>query len=54
VHIFNFDADIYENTITVSVFEFIRGEEKFSGLDALKNQLHLDKQTATTILQQYP
>jgi len=54
VHIFNFDADIYENTITVSVFEFIRGEEKFSGLDALKNQLHLDKQTAMTILLQYP
>lgn len=54
VHIFNFDADIYENTITVSVYEFIRGEEKFSGLDALKNQLHLDKQTAMTILQQYP
>jgi riboflavin kinase/FMN adenylyltransferase len=54
VHIFNFDADIYENTITVSVYEFIRGEVKFSGLDALKNQLHLDKQTAMTILQQYP
>jgi len=54
VHIFNFDADIYENTITVSVFEFIRGEEKFSGLDALKNQLALDKQTSITILQQYP
>jgi riboflavin kinase/FMN adenylyltransferase len=54
VHIFNFDADIYENTITVSVYEFIRGEEKFSGLDALKNQLALDKQTSITILQQYP
>jgi len=54
VHIFNFDADIYENTITVSVYEFIRGEVKFSGLDTLKNQLHLDKQTSMTILQQYP
>ncbi|MEY4860741.1 MAG: hypothetical protein RL059_440 [Bacteroidota bacterium] len=54
VHIFNFDADIYENTLTVSVYEFIRGEETFSGLDALKNQLHIDKQTAMTILLQYP
>ena len=54
VHIFNFDADIYENTITVSVYEFIRGEEKFSGLDALKNQLALDKQSSIIILQQYP
>ena len=54
VNIFNFDADIYENTITVSVYDFIRGEEKFSGLDALKQQLYLDKQTSATILLQYP
>lgn len=54
VHIFNFDQDIYENTITVSVYDFIRGEEKFSGLDALKQQLWLDKETSATILQQYP
>lgn len=54
VHIFNFDQDIYENTITVSVYDFIRGEEKFSGLDALKQQLWLDKETSATILLQYP
>ncbi len=54
VNIFNFDNDIYENNIIVSVYEFIRGEEKFSGLDALKQQLYLDKVTAATILQQYP
>ena len=54
VHIFNFDQDIYENTITVSVYDFIRGEEKFSGLEALKQQLCLDKATSTTILQQFP
>ncbi len=54
VHIFNFDEEIYENTITVSVYDYIRGEEKFSGLDALKQQLSLDKQTAAAILLQYP
>ncbi|MGI9138131.1 MAG: bifunctional riboflavin kinase/FAD synthetase [Sediminibacterium sp.] len=54
VHIFNFDEDIYENTITVSVYDFIRGEEKFSGLEALKHQLNLDQQTSSTILQKYP
>ena len=54
VNIFNFDNDIYENNIIVSVYEFIRGEEKFSGLEALKQQLYLDKVTAATILQQYP
>lgn len=53
VNIFNFDEEIYENTITVLVYEFIRGEEKFSGLDTLKQQLWLDKQNTITILQQY-
>lgn len=54
VHIFNFDQDIYENTITVCVYDYIRGEEKFSGLDTLKQQLWLDKHTSQTILLQYP
>jgi riboflavin kinase/FMN adenylyltransferase len=53
VHIFNFDQDIYEQYITVLVFEFIRGEVKFDGLDALKNQLHQDKITASAILAKY-
>jgi riboflavin kinase/FMN adenylyltransferase len=53
VHIFNFDQDIYEQYITVLVYEFIRGEVKFDGLDALKNQLHQDTITATTILAKY-
>ena len=50
VHIFNFDQDIYEQYITVMVYEFIRGEVKFEGLDALKNQLGQDKITASAIL----
>ncbi len=53
VNIFNFDQDIYEQFITVMVYEFIRGEVKFDGLDALKNQLHQDKITATAILANY-
>jgi FAD synthase len=36
------------------VYDYIRGEEKFSGLDALKAQLNKDKEKAATILQQYP
>ena len=53
VNIFNFDQDIYEQFITVMVYEFIRGEVKFDGLDALKNQLGQDKITATAILAKY-
>lgn len=54
VNIFDFDADIYEQTITVHVYDFIRGEVKFNGLDALKAQLNKDSITAATILSQYP
>ncbi|MFM6995015.1 MAG: bifunctional riboflavin kinase/FAD synthetase [Sediminibacterium sp.] len=53
VNIFDFDQDIYEQYITVMVYEFIRGEVKFNGLDALKNQLNKDKISATTILEKY-
>jgi riboflavin kinase/FMN adenylyltransferase len=53
VNIFNFDQDIYEQYITVLVYEFIRGEVKFDGLDALKNQLHQDKISASAILASY-
>ena len=54
VNIFNFDEDIYEQNMTVYVYEFIRGEVKFNGLDALKQQLNQDRITAATILTQYP
>lgn len=53
VHIFNFDQDIYEQHITVLVYEFIRGEQKFEGLESLKSQLHKDKLTASSILNKY-
>jgi riboflavin kinase/FMN adenylyltransferase len=43
VNIFDFDNDIYEKTLRVYVKKFLRGEQKFSGLDALKQQLAQDK-----------
>jgi riboflavin kinase/FMN adenylyltransferase len=54
VNIFDFNEDIYEQTITVMVYDYIRGEVKFNGLDALKAQLNQDVNTAKAILQQYP
>jgi len=50
VHIFNFDADIYGQEITVYFIEKIRNEQRFNGLDALKAQLAQDKQTALSLL----
>ena len=54
VNIFEFDADIYENNITVFVYDYIRGEVKFEGLEGLKAQLNQDKVTAANLLKQYP
>ena len=53
VHILDFDQDIYEQNLTVMVYEYIRGEVKFDGLEALKVQLAKDKITAAAILNKY-
>jgi len=43
VHIFDFDSDIYGEQIEVVFFKKLREEQKFSSLDALKEQLAKDK-----------
>jgi riboflavin kinase/FMN adenylyltransferase len=43
VNIFDFDEDIYGATIEIAVLHHLRGEIKFDGMEALKNQLHQDK-----------
>ncbi len=43
VNIFNFNEDIYDQTIQVHIHAYIRGEVKFNGLDELKNQLKIDE-----------
>ncbi|WP_290713571.1 riboflavin kinase [Flavihumibacter sp. CACIAM 22H1] len=43
VNIFDFNADIYGETISVTLKQWLRAEQKFSGLDALKEQLAKDK-----------
>ena len=46
VHFFDFNKDIYDTEITVSLLKRIRSEQKFDSLEALKNQLNLDKTLA--------
>ena len=43
VNIFDFDQDIYGQMLRVYVKKYLRGEVKFNGLDALKEQLAKDK-----------
>jgi riboflavin kinase/FMN adenylyltransferase len=48
VHIFDFDENIYDKPITVYPKHFIRGEQKFSNIEALKKQLEFDKINSLT------
>jgi riboflavin kinase / FMN adenylyltransferase len=45
VNLFQFDEEIYGRHVKVSLQHFLRQEVKFSGIDALKEQLHKDKET---------
>ena len=50
VNLFDFDEDIYGQTLRVYVKAYMRPEVKFEGLDALKEQLHKDKESALQLL----
>jgi len=50
VNIFGFSADIYNSPVTVYFKYFLRNEQKFSGIDALKQQLAEDKVNALRML----
>lgn len=44
VHLFDFNQDIYGEEIKIIVKKFLRAQEKFSDLDALKKQLDKDRE----------
>jgi riboflavin kinase/FMN adenylyltransferase len=50
VHIFEFDEEIYDETITIFFVDRIRDEVKFKNLEALKEQLVKDRETVKGIL----
>lgn len=50
VNVFDFEGDLYGKTLKVWFIDRIRDEVKFNGLEALKNQLHQDREKAKKIL----
>jgi len=48
-HIFDFSADLYGETISVSLLEFIRDEKKFDSLELLKAQMEKDSASSRKI-----
>jgi riboflavin kinase/FMN adenylyltransferase len=51
VHIFDWYGDLYGQTLTVYLRHFLRPEQKFASLTALKQQIALDCMRAKTYLQ---
>lgn len=50
VFIFDFDQDIYGETIKVDFYAFLRGEQRFDSVNSLKLQLTQDAEMARTVL----
>lgn len=50
IHYFDFNADLYNQKISVSVLYRLRSEQKFDSLELLKEQLQKDKKTALSYL----
>ena len=50
VHLFDFEGDLYGQTLSVALHALLRGEQRFDGLDALKAQIARDAQQARHLL----
>jgi riboflavin kinase/FMN adenylyltransferase len=51
VHYFDFDADLYNQEIRVSILEYLRPEQKFDSVALLKEQLVKDKDAALAYIE---
>ncbi|NES05997.1 MAG: bifunctional riboflavin kinase/FAD synthetase [Okeania sp. SIO2F4] len=50
VHLLDWSGDLYGQTLTVNLIEFLRPEQKFASLDLLKAKIHEDCRIARSIL----
>ena len=50
VWLFDFDEDLYGQTLDTQLIGWLRGEERFDGLDALKTQIAADAVAARAVL----
>ena len=51
VHFFDFNDDLYNQTLTIEVLYFLRDEEKFESVEKLISQLKEDKKIAQNYIQ---
>ena len=53
IHYFDFNSDLYNQKIRVSILLRIRSEQKFESVDLLREQLKKDKKTALGLLHKF-
>ena len=51
VHFFDFNENIYDQTLVIEVMHFLREEEKFTSVEKLTSQLKTDELNALAYLQ---
>ena len=51
VHFFDFNADLYDQKIEVSILHYLRDEQKFGSVEILKSAIANDQRTALEFLQ---
>ncbi|WP_297515176.1 bifunctional riboflavin kinase/FAD synthetase [Flavobacterium sp.] len=54
VHLFDFSQEIYDAKLSLEFLKFLREEQRFESLDALKNQIINDKEQAIAYFQNLP
>lgn len=52
IHYFNFNADLYNQKVSVSILQYLRPEQKFDSVTLLKEQLEKDATTALAYFNQ--
>jgi riboflavin kinase/FMN adenylyltransferase len=53
-HLLGVTVDVYDKLATLSLEAFLRGEQRFTGLDALKTQIAVDADAARRYLHAHP
>lgn len=50
IHFFDYNGNLYNQKITITLLQRIRSEQKFKSVEALKDQLATDKETALSFI----
>lgn len=53
VHFFDFNQDLYNKILTITLLQHIREEQKFESIDALKEQLYRDREFSLAFLKNH-